>query len=114
MITLYGIKNCDTVKKARKHLDSLGVDYHFHDVRVDGLTKEQITAWQDRIDWATLVNKRSTTWKQLDDAQRESLSEQNFADLIVANPTLLKRPVVESPQYLFVGFKAAELDQFAV
>ena len=113
MITLYGIKNCDTVKKARKHLDTLGVNYHFHDVRVDGLTKEHIAAWQNRTDWTKLVNKRSTTWKQLDDAQRESLSEQNFADLIVANPTLLKRPVIESPEHLFVGYKADEINQLA-
>lgn len=109
MITLYGIKNCDTVKKARKHLEADNTDYHFHDVRGDGLTLEQVRNWQSRIDWTKLVNKRSTTWKQLDEAQRDSLSEQTAADLLVANPTLLKRPVIDTSDTLLVGYNANDV-----
>ncbi|MDH3355276.1 MAG: ArsC family reductase [Chromatiales bacterium] len=104
MFTLYGIKNCDTVKKARKWLESQEMEYSFHDFRTDGLTKEMIDHWFNSVDWESLVNKRSTTWRQLDDAQKEKLGEQNAAALLLENPTLIKRPVLENGETVLVGF----------
>lgn len=104
MNTLYGIKNCDTVKKARKWLESQGIEYQFHDFRVDGLTAEIIEQWFKAVDWESLVNKRSTTWRQLDDAQKEDLNEQSAASLLLENPTLIKRPVLDNGISILVGF----------
>ena len=74
MITLYGIKNCDTVKKARTWLDQHGVDYTFHDFRTDGLSQDQLQSWLDELGWETLVNRRSTTWKQLDQEAQDRVT----------------------------------------
>lgn len=107
MTTLYGIKNCDTVKKARTWLDQQAVDHSFHDFRVDGLTSAQVKDWIKKLGLDLLINKRSTSWKGLDDAARESLDEHSAVDLILANPTLIKRPLLEHNGECHVGFKAA-------
>jgi len=104
MYTLYGIKNCDTVKKARKWLESNDVNYQFHDFRVDGLTAEMIEQWFTTVGWEKLLNKRSTTWRQLDDAQKENINEQSAAILLLKNPTLIKRPVLDNEITILVGF----------
>ncbi len=104
MYTLYGIKNCDTVKKARKWLESNDVNYQFHDFRVDGLTAEMIEQWFTTVGWEKLLNKRSTTWRQLDDAQKENINEQSAASLLLNNPTLIKRPVLDNEITILVGF----------
>lgn len=106
MTTLYGIKNCDTVKKAQKWLDQHQVDYQFHDFRVDGLTKKQVTAWIKELGWETVVNKRSTTWKQLDEATRQSMNDSVAINTIVEQPTLIKRPLLDLGASRHVGFKA--------
>jgi Spx/MgsR family transcriptional regulator len=103
--TLYGIKNCDTVKKARKWLESQGIDYQFHDFRVDGITAEQVQQWLQTLGWETLVNKRSTTWKQLDEATRTAMDAKLAAETILAQPTLIKRPLLDTGNSLAVGFK---------
>ncbi|MBQ0798308.1 MAG: ArsC family reductase [Porticoccaceae bacterium] len=111
---LYGIKNCDTVKKARKWLDQQGIDHQFHDFRADGLSAQQINAWRKQVDWETLVNKRSTTWKQLDDATKAAVNAGTNTEtvnaVLLANPTLIKRPVLEYSGQAYVGFKAAEYE----
>ena len=104
MNTLYGIKNCDTVKKARKWLEAHEIEYQFHDFRVDGLTTEMIENWFSIVSWESLVNKRSTTWRQLDDARKEAIDEQSAATLLLENPTLIKRPVLEIGSEVVVGF----------
>jgi len=81
MNTLYGIKNCDTVKKTRRWLDDNQIDYRFHDFRADGLEKTQINAWVAELGWETLINKRSTTWKALDDSVKNSLNDQSIIDV---------------------------------
>lgn len=111
MTTLYGIKNCDTVKKARKWLEAQQQDYKFHDVRSDGISANDIQRWMDSVDWETLVNKRSTTWKQLDDDSKNNLSKDTAEALLLANPTLIKRPVLEHKQTVTVGFKASDYEQ---
>ncbi len=106
MTTLYGIKNCDTVKKARKWLEQQAVDYNFHDVRADGLSKKQLQQWAKVVGWETLVNKRSTTWKQLPEATRDGLTEKTAITTLLEHPTLIKRPVLEHSNDVHVGFQA--------
>tara|TARA_B110000977_G_scaffold195753_1_gene274810 strand:+ start:891 stop:1289 length:399 start_codon:yes stop_codon:yes gene_type:complete len=104
--TIYGIKNCDTVKKARQWLAANGSDYAFVDVREDGVDKTEIQRWLDVAGIDVVVNKRSTTWKQLSDKQKEGLNETTALDLLLANPTLVKRPVLTIDDSVFIGFKA--------
>ena len=103
MITLYGISNCDTVRKARKWLDQHAPDYRFHDFRADGLERKRLQGWLAAQDATTLINRRSTSWKQLDEQQREQIGlelEQGkrYSETIktvLDAPTLLKRPLLE-------------------
>ncbi|NIB39859.1 ArsC family reductase [Pseudomaricurvus alkylphenolicus] len=111
MTTLYGISNCDTVKKARKWLEQQGVDYTFHDFRKDGIERQQVIDWVNALGWETLVNKRSTTWKGLDDATKNSLNDTSIIDIILDQPTLIKRPLLNNSGDLSVGFKAADYEQ---
>ncbi|OOG27187.1 ArsC family reductase [Thioalkalivibrio denitrificans] len=104
MITLYGIKNCDTVKKARKWLDDHGVDYRFHDIRADGLDMKRLNAWIKAVGWETLLNRRGTTWRKLPEAEREGIDARRAAALMLAHPTLIKRPVIEHGEQVLVGF----------
>lgn len=106
MITLYGIPNCDTVKKARVWLEQNNVVFTFHDFRKDGLEPATVEDWCDRMDWETLVNKRSTTWKKIDADIRDGLNRDSVVALLVEYPTLIKRPVLDTPNTLEVGFKA--------
>lgn len=106
MTTLYGIPNCDTVKQARRWLEARQIDYRFHDFRADGLRREQVETWLADLGVEALVNKRSTTWKNLSADQRSDLNEQSAVQLIVDNPTLIKRPLLETGQRRNVGFKA--------
>lgn len=108
MLTLYGIKNCDTIKKARRWLEDHGVDYQFHDFRQDGLDKKQLTNWVETLGWEAIVNKRSTTWRNLSDKEKEISTNQQAIKLLLANPTLIKRPVVTNNTTLVVGFNEAE------
>lgn len=111
MLTLYGIKNCDTIKKARRWLEDHGVEYQFHDFRQDGLDKKLLTSWVDTLGWETLVNKRSTTWRNLSDKDKSISTKQQAIKLLELNPTLIKRPVVQNKNKLLVGFKADEFKQ---
>ncbi|GAB5450688.1 MAG: ArsC family reductase [Halioglobus sp.] len=111
MVTLYGIKNCDTVKKARKWLDENGVDYQFHDFREDGVTCKQVRQWVDELGWETVINKRSTTWKSLDAEQRESMDAESAAAAIVEQPTLIKRPLLDTGHERHCGFNAESYRQ---
>ncbi len=104
MITLYGIKNCDTVKKARRWLDDNQQQYQFHDLRVDGLDSEKLSSWLTQIDKMALLNKRSTTWRQLPDADKSNLSDSNIKKLLLNNVTLIKRPVLEFNKKIYTGF----------
>lgn len=108
MITLYGIKNCDTVKKSRDWLAKNNIEYRFHDFRVDGLDKVQVNSWIAEIGLDILVNKRSTTWKELDEKIKENFSEKNAALIIAENPTLIKRPLLDTGKQKHVGFKETE------
>lgn len=107
---LYGIKNCDTVKKARRWLEETGVDYDFYDFRADGIEARQVEAWLSEVGPETLLNKRSTTWKNLSDAEKQQAQEGELLPLLLEQPTLIKRPVLTTDNAITVGFKA---DQYA-
>ena len=111
MVTLYGIKNCDTVKKARRWLDDRGIDYQFHDFRVDGLSPESVQLWLDQLGWEILVNKRSTSWKQLSQEQRDSMDASAAKAAILDQPTLIKRPLLDTGNERFTGFSASNYQQ---
>jgi arsenate reductase len=111
MLKVYGIKNCDTVKKACRWLESRGLSYQFHDFRIQGLPSTQVKTWIDKIGLDALVNKRSTTWKQLDDASRADLNEKTAVALLLANPTLIKRPLLEWSGRYHTGFSETEYQQ---
>lgn len=107
MTTLYGIKNCDTVRKARRWLDQSSVEHNFHDFRQDGVNQKNIQNWLEALGAEALINKRSTTWKALSDADKTKLSDNKaLIDLIRANPTLIKRPLLDHNDEYHVGFKA--------
>ena len=106
MTTLYGISNCDTVKKARKWLDAANIAYTFHDFRVDGLEQEQVGAWLGELGWETLINQRSTSWRQLDAHVRDSMSAEKALPAVLAAPTLIKRPLLDTGGHRYVGFNA--------
>ncbi len=108
MTTVYGIKNCDTVKKALKWLDKNNIAYQFHDLRQDGITKADLQQWSQAVDWEVLLNKRSTTWRQLPDKDKSDVDANKAISLMLANPTLIKRPVIISDKATLVGFNDAE------
>jgi Spx/MgsR family transcriptional regulator len=108
--TLYGIPNCDTVKKARTWLDQHGVKYRFHDFKKEGLDKTQLKDWVDQAGLNVVLNKAGTTFRALPDAEKENLTEAKARKLMVDNPSLVKRPVLEKDGRLFIGFKADEYE----
>ena len=104
-ITIYGIKNCDTMKKARGWLDSHGVAYGFHDYKTEGVAKDQLKRWSDELGWETLLNRAGTTFRKLPDADKEGLNERKALALMLAQPSMIKRPVLDRGGKLLVGFK---------
>lgn len=106
MVILYGIKNCDTVKKARNWLTDNGINYHFHDYRVDGLSAEQLIGFEAQLGWFVLLNRTSTSWRQLADAQKTNITKEGAMQLMLATPTLIKRPILKTPHNLLIGFNA--------
>lgn len=104
MITVYGIPNCDTVKKARKWLDNRGVTYSFHDFKKGGLTQERAAEWIAELGVEKVVNKRGTTWKKLDPAVQESVTGETAPALLQAEPSLVKRPVIDLGEIRLIGF----------
>ncbi|RWK56718.1 ArsC family reductase [Mesorhizobium sp.] len=104
-ITMYGITNCDTIKKARVWLESHDVAYRFHDYRVKGLEADRLDGWSGKVGWEILLNKASTTFRELSDKDRLSLDESKAKALMLANPTMIKRPVLDFGDRILVGFK---------
>ena len=105
-ITIYGIKNCDTMKKARAWLDKQGVDYEFHDYKVAGIDRERLERWSRKVGWETLLNRAGTTFRKLPDKDKQSIDEKKAVALMLAQPSLIKRPVLDlGGGRLLVGFK---------
>ena len=110
-MTLYGIKNCDTVKKALKWLEANQQSVAFHDFRVDGLTEQHIVSWTEQVGWESLFNKRSTSFRNLSDAEKADIDQTKAIDLMLTYPTLIKRPVLEYQGKVSVGFKPAQYEE---
>ena len=104
-VTIYGIKNCDTMKKARAWLDSHGVTYGFHDYKTEGIAKDMLRHWCDELGWETLLNRAGTTFRKLPDDDKEDLNERKALALMLAQPSMIKRPVLDLGGKLLVGFK---------
>ena len=103
-LTVYGIPNCDTVKKARVWLGDKGQDYAFHDFRKDGLSEDMVTRWLAHVTMDKLLNKRGTSWRKLSDVDKANEDAAHLVELMVENPTLIKRPVIEAGDQVTVGF----------
>ncbi len=104
MTTLYGISNCDTIRKARRWLQANGIDYRFHDVRTDGVSKDMLNTWMQALDWELLLNRRSSSWRQLPTAMREQVDRKDALGLMLEHPAIIKRPVLEHNKRLHLGF----------
>jgi|SRR4051812_19428439 arsenate reductase len=104
-ITIYGIKNCDTMKKARGWLDSHAVAYRFHDYKAEGIDGAHLQRWAKQVGWETLLNRAGTTFRKLDDAAKDGLTESKAIALMLAQPSMIKRPVLETGRKVLVGFK---------
>ena len=104
-VTIYGIKNCDTMKKARAWLDKRGVAYDFHDYKAIGIDKAQLEGWTKTVGWETLLNKAGTTFRKLPDKDKAGITEKKALALMLAQPTMIKRPVLDVGGKLMVGFK---------
>jgi arsenate reductase len=104
-VTIYGIKNCETMKKARAWLDKHGVDYAFHDYKTVGIEREQLERWSKKVGWETLLNRAGTTFRKLPDKDKGGLSEKKALALMLAQPSMIKRPVLDlGGGKLLVGF----------
>lgn len=104
--TVYGISNCDTVRKARKWLEQENIPHDFQDVRATPLSPELLANWAQVVGWQTLFNKRSTSYRALSDEQKQNLDEASALELILQQPTLMKRPVLVNGEQIIVGFNA--------
>ena len=107
-VTLYGIPNCDTVKKARVWLGAQGIAHAFHDYKKQGVDAAKLAAWVEQAGWEKLLNRAGTTFRKLPEADREGLDAGKAVALMAANPSCIKRPVVEHPGGLLVGFRPDE------
>jgi len=104
-VTIYGIKACDTMQKAFKWLDARGVAYDFHDYKKAGVTAAQLTQWCRAAGWQTVLNRAGTTFRKLPDADRQDLTEDKAIALMIAQPSMIKRPVLDADSKLEIGFK---------
>ncbi|MEA1071942.1 ArsC family reductase [Sphingomonas sp. LY29] len=107
MVTLYGIPNCDTVKKARAWLESRGVNYGFHDYKKAGADAALLQPWVDRLGWEALLNRSGTTFRKMDESERSNIDESKAIAMMSAQPSLIRRPVLVADDALLVGFKAS-------
>ncbi|MGE5147565.1 MAG: ArsC family reductase [Candidatus Eiseniibacteriota bacterium] len=104
-VTIYGIKNCDTMKKARAWLDAHDIDYRFHDYKSAGIEPAMLAGWARAVGWETLLNRAGTTFRKLPDKDRANLTEKKALSLMAAQPSMIKRPVLASGDMLLVGFR---------
>lgn len=108
MNTLYGIKNCDTIKKARKWLDKNKIDYHYHDYRTDGLDEDLLKCWCKELGHDNLLNRRGTTWRKLPEKTRESIDVNTAIKIMLENPSVIKRPLLDTGERRLLGFSESD------
>jgi Spx/MgsR family transcriptional regulator len=112
MIKMYGIPNCDTIKKARKWLEANDVGYEFHDYKKLGVPEADLKKWVKQLGWETILNRKGTTWRKLDDKTRTSVNETAAIKLMLAQPSIIKRPVLIAGKRLIVGFTQDKYTDF--
>jgi Spx/MgsR family transcriptional regulator len=110
-IVMYGIKNCDTIKKAKKWLTDNGIEFTFHDYRQDGLNEALLSALEGRLGWQAMINKRGTTWRKLDDEVKSSIDREKAISIMLENPAIIKRPILDTGKTLALGFSADQYQQ---
>lgn len=106
-MVIYGIRNCDTMKKARTWLDAQGVAYTFHDYKADGITRDRLEAWVAELGWEAVLNRAGTTFRKLADADKAGLTAEKVIALMLAQPSMIKRPVLDLGSRRLVGFDEA-------
>lgn len=106
MLILYGLKACDSCRKATAWLKTRGIGFTFHDLRDNGLERPVLEDWAERVDWEVLLNRKSTTWRSIAEAERQNLDRSKAVDLMLAHPTLIKRPVLDTGTELLIGYAA--------
>lgn len=111
MIEIYGIKNCDTMKRAFRWLDDNKVKYRFHDYKKEGLEASMAKAWIDQLGWENIINKRGTTWRKLDEETKDSMDDEKAIQIIVNQSSMIKRPLLIQNDAIHLGFKAEEYAQ---
>ncbi|CAM3584662.1 ArsC family reductase [Vibrio aquimaris] len=107
-ITMYGIPNCDTIKKAKKWLEKEGIEFQFHDYRKHGINKDMIAVFCQQLGWENVVNKRGTTYRQLSQEQKDNLNEELAIALLSEQPPMIKRPILVTDNHYHLGFKAEQ------
>lgn len=107
MTTLYGIKNCDTIRKARRWLKQQDIEYRFHDLREDGINKTRLNAWIKALGWEQLLNRRGTSWRQLPESVRDGIDRKSAVSVMLEQPAIIKRPLLEHDRQLYLGFSEA-------
>lgn len=112
MLTIFGIKSCDTCRRARKYLAEHNIDFAFHDLREDGLDIQMLERWTQRIGWERLLNKQSLTWRKIPEVDRNDMSRDKALAAMIDGPTLVKRPVIESAKFIAVGFSEKRFGDF--
>ena len=110
-VTIYGIKNCDTMKKARSWLDAHEIAYTFHDYKTAGIDRARLEAWADEAGWEVLLNRAGTTFKKLPADEKEGITAKRAISLMLAQPSMIKRPVLDAAGKLLIGFKPAEYEE---
>ena len=111
-VTIYGIKNCDTMKKARKWLADHVIEAEFHDYKASGIDRAHLERWCTVAGWETVLNRAGTTFRKLDDADKQDLDQEKAIALMLAQPSMIKRPVLETSDRIIIGFKPDRYEQF--
>ena len=112
MLNVYGIKSCDTCRRAKKFLEDRNIEFRFHDLREDGLDIQMLERWSARIEWQRLLNRKSLTWRKIPEADRENMTRDRAFATMLEQPTLVKRPVLEDPSFFAVGFSETRFAEY--
>ena len=113
MIKMYGIPNCDTIKKARNWLKVNNIDYEFHNYKKDGVPEKELIRWVKDKGWEDLLNKRGTTWRKLDETTKNNVNEKSAIKIMLDNPSIIKRPVLDNGKIILIGFVENEYEQLS-
>lgn len=112
MLTIYGIKSCDSCRAARTFLTAREIEFRFHDLREQGLDIQMLERWSDRLGWERLLNKKSLTWRKIPEVDRNDMTKDKALAAMIERPTLIKRPVLEADKFIAVGFSEKRFSEF--